>query len=192
MDVIYYNPKDKTKNFKFVKARVRPQGTSSMLYPKKNFRIYTQKTDDTRCFFSKDKDNVLELTDMLQSDFGEKEVDRVWEKYRGKKNYKKRKYSFKDNAQPVKCWCLKADFAETSSSHNTGVARLWNDVMKKSTIDNKNIFKTNAQEIAEQYDYKYDVRTTIDGFPIVVFGKRCYADEYPELDENGNVISQTK
>lgn len=187
MDVVYYDPEDKTKNFKFVKARVRPQGTSSMLYPRKNFRIYTQKTNDTRCFFSTEDSN-LELTDMLRSDFGENEADRDWEKYRGRKNYKKRKYSFKDGAQPVKCWCLKADFAETSSSHNTGVARLWNDVMKKSTVDGKHIFKTNAQEIAEKYNYKYDVRTTIDGFPIIVFGKRCYSDIYPELDENGNEI----
>lgn len=184
MDVIYYNPKDKTKNFKFVKARVRPQGTSSMLYPKKNFRIYTQKTNDTRCFFSTE-DKALELKDMLYSKFGEREEDRVWEKYRGTKNYKKRKYSFKDGAQPVKCWCLKADFAETSSSHNTGIARLWNTVMKKSTVDDIAVFKTNAQEIGENNGYKYDIRTTIDGFPIVVFGKRCYADEY---NEEGNII----
>ena len=29
-----------------------------------------------------------------------------------------KKYSFKDGAIPVKCWCLKADFAESSSSHH--------------------------------------------------------------------------
>ena len=58
MDVIFYNPMDKTKNFKFVKAYITPQGTSSMYYPKKNYRIYTQKNDDTRIFFSKDENKT--------------------------------------------------------------------------------------------------------------------------------------
>ena len=187
MDVIYYNPLDKTKNFKFVKAYITPQGTSSMYYPKKNYRIYTQKNKDTRVFLSTGSAGVLELNQMLTPNFGEKPEDRLYEFWRGKANYKKRKYSFKDNAQPVKCWCLKADFAETSSSHNTGVARLWGDTLKNSevTIDNTDItvFKTNAQARTEViYNNNIngdmpDVRTTIDGFPIVVFGAKSYSDE---------------
>ena len=184
MDVIYYNPMDKTKNFKFVKAYITPQGTSSMYYPKKNYRIYTQKNDDTRIFFSKDENNVLELDQMLISNFGEEPEHRVFEVHRGVKNKKKRLYSFKNNAQAVKCWCLKADFAETSSSHNTGIARLWGETLKNATvtIDNNeySVFKTNAQQQTED-NFKTtpetmpDVRTTIDGFPIVVFGRECYS-----------------
>lgn len=193
MDVIYYNPLNKTKNFKFINAYITPQGTSSMYYPKKNYRIYTQKNKDTRCFFSNDSAGVLEFDDMMRWDFGEKEEDRKWEKWRGKKNYKKRKYSFKDydskgslNAQPVKCWCLKADFAETSSSHNTGVARLWGDTLKNSSVQLGDkqvpVFKTNAQATTEanyinNREKMPDVRTTIDGFPIVVFGAKSYSDE---------------
>ena len=188
MDVIYYNPLDKLKNFKFVKAYITPQGTSSMYYPKKNYRIYTQKNDDTRLFFTIDNDNVLELKDMLKSDFGETEEDRRYEKFRGtdSKVKKKKLYSFKDNAQPVKCWCLKADFAETSSSHNTGIARLWGDTLKKSTITlgtkEYPVFKTTAQSTIEKlYDNDSkkmpDIRTTIDGFPIVVFGMKSYGSE---------------
>ena len=188
MDVIYYDPTDKSKNFKFVKAYITPQGTSSMYYPKKNYRIYTQKNKDTRCFFSLvDEDgkltSALEFEDMIRWNFGETETDRKWEKWRGTKNYKKRKYSFKKNAQAVKCWCLKADFAETSSSHNTGVARLWGDTLKNSTVQigdaSHPVFKTNAQATIEnnykdKRDKMPDIRTTIDGFPIVVFGKRSY------------------
>lgn len=192
MDVIYYNPLDKSKNFKFIKAYITPQGTSSMYYPKKNYRIYTQKNKDTRCFFSDMGEGgvgVLEFEDMMRWNFGEDiegqsgANDRRWEKWRGTKNYKKRKYAFKDNSQPVKCWCLKADFAETSSSHNTGIARLWGDTMKKSKVSigssEIEVFKTKAQAVTENI-YKDnilkmpDVRTTIDGFPIVVFGKRSY------------------
>lgn len=192
MDVIYYNPHDKSKNFKFIKAYITPQGTSSMYYPKKNYRIYTQKNKDTRCFFSDMSENgagALEFEDMMRWNFGEDEKDRVWEKWRGKKNYKKRKYAFKNNAQAVKCWCLKADFAETSSSHNTGVARLWGETLKNSTAEVRKdtyipVFKTNAQATTEaKYNNNIngdmpDIRTTIDGFPIVVFGKKSYSDEY--------------
>jgi hypothetical protein len=195
MDVIYYNPLDKRKNFKFVKAYITPQGTSSMYYPKKNYRIYTQKNSDTRIFFSLTDEegnltSALELDQMLKSNFGEDEKDREYEFFRGteKKIVKKKVYSFKDNAQAVKCWCLKADFAETSSSHNTGIARLWGDTLKNSTvnIDNTeyNVFKTTAQATMERiYNNNVngdmpDIRTTIDGFPIVVFGKKSYGDEY--------------
>ena len=194
MDVIYYNPLDKRKNFKFVKAYITPQGTSSMYYPKKNYRIYTQKNSDTRIFFSLTDEkgnltNALELDQMLVSNFGEKVEDRIYEQFRGtdKKIVKKKLYSFKDNAQAVKCWCLKADFAETSSSHNTGVARLWGDTMRNSTvtINDKevSVFKTNAQATIETlYNNNVngdmpDIRTTIDGFPIVVFGARSYGEE---------------
>ena len=196
MDVIYYNPMDKRKNFKFVKAYIRPQGTSSMYYPKKNYRIYTQKNSDTRIFYSlTDEDgnltSALELDQMLVSNFGEKAEDRIYEpeELRGtdKKVVKKKLYSFKDNAQPVKCWCLKADFAETSSSHNTGVARLWGDTMRSSTvtIGDKEypVFKTTAQSTIETlYNNNVngdmpDIRTTIDGFPIVVFGAKSYSEE---------------
>lgn len=195
MDVIYYNPMDKSKNFKFVKAYITPQGTSSMYYPKKNYRIYTQKTN-TRMFLSIDENNPLEYVDMIKSKFGENETDRIYEKYRGldKKTVKKRVYSFKDNAQPVKCWCLKADFAETSSSHNTGIGRLWGDVLRIATaevVKDKNItvFKTNAQELTEiKYNFNIngdmpDVRTTIDGFPIVVFGAKSYDDDIKFLGQ---------
>ena len=194
MDVIYYNPLDKRKNFKFVKAYITPQGTSSMYYPKKNYRIYTQKNSDTRIFFSLTDEkgnltNALELDQMLVSNFGEKTEDRIYEQFRGtdKKIVKKKLYSFKDNAQAVKCWCLKADFAKTSSSHNTGVASLWGDTMRTSTvtINDKefSVFKTNAQATIETlYNNNVngdmpDIRTTIDGFPIVVFGARSYGEE---------------
>ena len=192
MDVIYYNPLDKSKNFKLIKAYITPQGTSSMYYPKKNYRIYTQKNKDTRCFFSDTSVSgagVLEFTEMMTWHFGEDiegksgANERKWEKWRGTANKSFRKYSFKDNAQPVKCWCLKADFAETSSSHNTGIARLWGDVMKTSQIsigkDPIQVLKTRAQKVTENIYVDDsanmpDVRTTIDGFPIVVFGKRSY------------------
>jgi hypothetical protein len=93
-DIDYENAQDKTRNFSLKYARVRIQGTSSSYYPRKNYRFYSAKEDETIMYDY--QGNVI--PDGL--------------------------YSFKGNAQPVDCWCLKTDYAESSGSHNTGVARL--------------------------------------------------------------------
>lgn len=138
-DIEYQNAQDKTKNFKIDYARVRIQGTSSSYYPRKNYRFYTNEEDETV---------VYDYQGNVVPD---------------------RKLSFKNGAQPVDCWCLKTDYAESSGSHNTGVAKIWNDVMRKAVIDGENKLMTTAQKIASENGYPYDVRTTVDGFPIVVF-----------------------
>ena len=148
VDIDYYNLQDPTKSFMLKNAAMRPQGTSSMLYPKKNFRIYSNKLEST----------VLTVNGNV---------------------VKNRLYSFTDKAQPVDCWCLKADFAESSGTHNTGIARLWNDLLVNSTLDERFVFRTEAQKIAIENGYPYDVRTTIDGFPILMFYRR---------DENSDLI----
>lgn len=139
VDIDYYNLQDPTKSFTARNVAMTPQGTSSMSYPKKNFRIYTQKIADTILY-----------------DYQGKEI-------------KDKLYAFKDGAQPVKTWCLKADYAESSGTHNTGVARLWNKVMYNAIIDGEYKLRTNAQKAALENDYQYDVRTTVDGFPILMF-----------------------
>lgn len=147
VDIDYYNLQEPSKSFTMKNAAMRPQGTSSMLYPKKNFRIYTKKLDNT----------VLTVN-------GQTVTDKL--------------YSFKGNAQPVDCWCLKADFAESSGTHNTGVARLWNELLVNATLNGEYVFRTEAQKKAFETGYPYDVRTTVDGFPILMFYRR---DENSEL-----------
>lgn len=147
VDIDYYNMQDPTKNFSMVNAAMRPQGTSSMGYPKKNFRIYTKKIDDTILY-----------------DYNGKVVqDKL--------------YSFKDNAQPVHTWCLKADYAESSGTHNTGIAKLWNKALYNVQINGEYVCRTNAQKSAIIADYEYDVRTAIDGFPILLFYRKTKNDD---------------
>ena len=86
-------------------------------------------------------------------------------------------YSFKDGAQPVNCWCLKADYAESSGAHNTAIARMWNHLLFNSTINGEHVFRTQAQKAALENRYEYDVRTTIDGFPILMFYRRSKDSE---------------
>ena len=149
VDIDYYNLQDPTKSFSMKKAAMTPQGTSSMSYPKKNFRIYTKKIDDTIVYDYQGK--VIE--------------DKL--------------YAFKEGSQPVKTYCLKADYAESSSTHNTGIARLWNAAMYNAQIDGEYKLRTEAQKQALKNDYMYDVRTAIDGFPILMFYR---------LDETSDII----
>ena len=159
-DVVYTNIQNPSKNFFIRNAYVTPQGTSSMNYPVKNLRLYTGKKDDANKYYSELYVGSNIFIDGNSSNLSEDNLN-IDCKLDTKKT--KNKYSFKDGAAAVNCWCLKADFAESSSSHNTGTARYWNNVMRS------NGYATKAQIKAEKNNYKYDVRTCIDGFPIVVF-----------------------
>ena len=159
VDIEYTNLQDPTRSFTMKNAAMRPQGTSSMGYPKKNFRIYTRKNDGTILYDS----NGREVKNKL--------------------------YAFKAGSQPVDCWCLKADYAESSGTHNTGIARLWNKALYDARVthtfgdnDERNIndatvLRTNAQRVAAENGYPYDVRTTIDGFPILLFYRQNANEE---------------
>ena len=147
VDIDYTNEQFPDRSFTMKNAAMRIQGTSSLAYPRKNFRIYTREIDDTIVY---DADHN-EIADKL--------------------------YAFKEGSQAVDCWCLKADFAESSGTHNTGVARIWNDVMYNARIQHKNVLgetvdgyvlRTRAQAAAVSAGYRLDVRTTIDGFPIQI------------------------
>ena len=147
VDIEYTNLQDPSRSFVWKGAALRPQGTSSMGYPKKNFRPYTKKVDSTICYDAQGK------------------------------IVKDKLYAFKDKAQRVDCWCLKADYAESSGAHNTGIARLWNDILVNATIEGEYVFRTEAQKIAIANEFGYDVRTTIDGFPILLFYRPTKDDD---------------
>lgn len=108
----YVNAQDPTKNFTIDRSRVRLQGTSSIKYPKKNWRFYTGKKYGIMLDY---KGDVIP----------------------------KGLYSFKDGSIPTDRWCLKADYAESSSSHNTGTARIWNDLLTKAQVTYSNPEKSN-------------------------------------------------
>lgn len=152
VDIDYTNLADEDYNFYIETAALRPQGTSSMKYPKKNYRFYTQKDSES---------NKLNKTRLFVGP--KKNADPNNEVGNTTDKKKKRKYSFKKNAPEVKAWCLKADFAESSGTHNTGIARYWNTVLTESGL------LTKAQTSAKENNVITDVRTTIDGFPIVLF-----------------------
>lgn len=145
VNIEFRNMQNPEMNFFIDNADIRLQGTSSISYPRKNFRIY-----------SKSKSGKYSTKLYTPTHSNEDLVANG-------------KYSFTEKAAPVSCWCLKADYAESSGSHNTGVAKLWNTVMKNTSSNGNYILRTEAQNWAATNEYDYDVRTTIDGFPIVLF-----------------------
>lgn len=171
VDVEYINKQNTTYNFQAYGISLRKQGTSSLNYPIPNIRVY----------FNKDTISVEGHDERVVG-------DRITKS--GSKYY----YAFKDKSLPVDCWTLKADFAESSMTHNTGVARLWNNVFKNAIVNTGGYtFDTNGNKITEgkgalnpcstnaQRDSKAtnkDIRTTIDGFPIVVYYYNINTNQY--------------
>lgn len=141
-------------NFRLEGGCIRLQGTSSLAYPIKNYRIYTR--------------NSAKVPGRLYLNTGNNGS--------GGELSESHKFSFKaPNSKgklpaPVDCWCLKADFAESSSSHNTGMAKLANDVLIEVGD------KTPAQEKVAP-SYPYDVRTTVDGEPCYLFYRNTLEDQ---------------
>lgn len=152
-EILFVNPLDPSMNFKNVGGCIRLQGTSSLAYPVKNYRIYFKNANKVNGVLSQGVDKTGAGGTIIDTN----------------------KYSFRKAtanqkaAIPVDCFCLKADYAESSSSHNTGTARIVHEV-NSTTGD-----ITPAQKLVST-DYQYDVRTTIDGFPMILFYRENISD----------------
>lgn len=146
VDIYFYSPYGKEYDFIIKQCGLRIQGTSSTTYPRKNYRIYMSRSSKYH--------TELYINGVLQDGF---------------------KYSFKPGARPVDIFCIKADFADSSSTHNTGAVRIVNDVFKRCG------WLTPPQAA---YNGDYDVRIGVDGFPIDCFydqngdGTNAYLGKY--------------
>lgn len=150
---------DKSLNMKCTGGCIRLQGTSSLAYPIKNYRFYFRSANDSKVF-GKVYTEVDEFGNGGKLIEGTKPA---WS-FKGVNSYGKL-------PAPVNVWCLKADFAESSSSHNTGMARMANDTL----------IQTASPTPAQKYSTSiYDVRTTVDGEPCYLFYRNTVNDK-PEF-----------
>lgn len=149
-EILHIKKSEPELNFRLEGGCIRLQGTSSLAYPIKNYRIYIKNRSKKAGKLYKGCDN--------SGNGGE--IDSA----------NPAKWSFKTSNSsdsgkvpiPVDCWCLKADYAESSSTHNTGMARLINNTLIKMNA------LTPPQKYVDQ-SYPYDVRTTVDGEPCLLF-----------------------
>lgn len=161
-------------NFYADKAALAAQGTSSMAYPAKNFRIaFKKKVSDGQPYAN--EANEIGYTQHFYTG-----IDADFDISTTQLTSKSAKYAI-ENGMAAKIFCLKADFAESSGSHNTGFARMVDYVMRNSAdisdstdsnfSDNpNNVANVNAHWLPQQrFDSK--VRSTINGFPIYLFVK---------------------
>ena len=146
VDIYFYSAYGKEYDFIIYQCGLRIQGTSSTTYPRKNYRIYFSRSTK---YCTKLYVNGVEVADF--------------------------KYSFKPGARPIDIFCLKADFSDSSSTHNTGAVRIVNDIWKRCG------WLTPPQMA---YKGNYDVRIGVDGFPIDLFydnngtGENVYLGKY--------------
>lgn len=146
VDIYFYSAYGKEYDFIIYQCGLRIQGTSSTTYPRKNYRIYFSRSTK---YGTKLYVNGVEVADF--------------------------KYSFKPGARPIDIFCLKADFSDSSSTHNTGAVRVVNDIWKRCG------WLTPPQMA---YKGNYDVRIGVDGFPIDLFydnngtGENVYLGKY--------------
>ena len=223
-DVEYVNRQEPSRNFVSFNCQMKLQGTSSLGYPRKNFKLKTKDKLMNEDFYQNsnyvlDTDETSIGNQRLRNkitgellDFGDITDNCYTFDYRGK-ILKKGKYKFRGGAHKADKWTLKADYMESSCSHNVAAGRSWNDIFENTILDidpylgytnntyknsalvssddyieyskdgvqyrinnhtdamnaqKKYVCRTNAQKIchAEGAD---DVRTAVDGFPMVCF-----------------------
>ena len=73
-------------------------------------------------------------------------------------------YALRADSIPVNAFCVKADFAESSGTHNTGMAKVINSLLIEMGLT------TPPQKTDKE------VRTTVDGYPIAIFHRETASD----------------
>ena len=181
-------------NFFANRGTLSGQGTSSMSYPLKNFRIYFGKkitpAADTgnqdgfgACYENyTDEDGTtwsggeFGKTTIFVQGIDITNVDYITDT--GSNNIV---YKMRSDSIPANVFCLKADYAESSGMHNTGFAKLANYVIEEST----SIYNGESSKLPMNV-YKngspYTCRSTIDGFQVYLFFE----------DNEGNVVYHGK
>ncbi len=145
--IIFYNGEHPELSFIAENVIVRIQGTSSVNYSRKNWRIYFQKSASgwTAVLVYGEIDSNGEQKNPVRTE--------------GKKNV----FKLRPNGVGVKLGCPKCDFSDSSMTTNTGGAKFFTDGMKEMGL------LTPAQAYAQDKGLDDDIRASIDGMPCDLF-----------------------
>ena len=150
-DVEFINRQHPEFNFVSFNCQIKLQGTSSLGYPRKNFKLKTKDKNFTPEKYATstyiiDESSVVG-NKMLRNkitgeliDFGVlKESCYTFGVNSGNTNeyipLKKGKYRFKKDSHKADKWTLKADFMESSCSHNVAAGRSWNAIFENTKFE---------------------------------------------------------
>lgn len=182
-------------NFFADRIALSGQGTSSMDYCLKNFRIYFKQPitnpEETSGYgfgdgYSLAANGEYSYTTLFKTG-SEVTLNNI--PTEGDKDIAYSLYSttYKDSNDihdtytsiPVNMFCLKADYAESSGVHNTGFARMANYALENAAaIDSTNTYTEATYKLPQNTGGDTTVRSTIDGRPIYLFF--AYKDEKNE------------
>lgn len=136
------------------------QGTSTLRYPVKNYRVRYYKDDGTGKKLKLEFENP---SDGIEINLDGENV-------------------FKTKWKPEYQYTMKCDYMESSHMNNTGIARYINDNIYENVSENDELRLTPSQELDNSY------RIIIDGFPSVLYiiDDKNSANSVFELINNGN------
>jgi len=167
-DVEYINRQEPARNFVSFNCRMKLQGTSSLGYPRKNFKLSTKDKNFNKDIYAAsiyELDPNSQISNLMlrnkrtgkQLDVGDLNGNCFTFDYEGKP-LKKGKYRFKEGSHKADKWTLKADFMESSCSHNVAAGRSWNDIFENTlfelTLDagyTNNTYKDSALVDSREY-----------------------------------------
>lgn len=145
--------------FSSAKKSLDVQGTSSQGYPRRNYKWKAKQEDAIwRYLAGPLKDKPIYEFDKAENKFkGSKHKDISYKKY------------YLDSDIGESTFCFKADYMESSSTHNTGYASY------VSTLYNKHPLK---DYLPSGTVLPNSIRTTIYGFPMLIFQKNGTSYEF--------------
>lgn len=166
--VRYYDPNNPDACFHGQNLELDVQGTSSQGYPRRNYKLKTKEFN---------KGYTLHPFHFQKWDGLESNKDI----YKGEELEDGINIGYGDGTLLEKEFCLKADYMESSSTHNTGFANL----IGKLSINIEGTAYDFRHPLVKDFGLENQVgyRTTVYGFPIVVFhedqaGKVEYVGKY--------------
>ena len=138
VELRYVDPVNPENSFTSSETSIQVQGTSSQFYPRKNYKLKMKNFT---------QNNILHKSKVKATD----------------ENVSKEGYKLFENSIPVFNFCIKADYASSEGVNNTGLARIYDDIVR-------NFYKSPPQRL----DETNSVRQAVDGKPMVVFYEEGY------------------
>lgn len=188
----YVDPVDVQDSFEtYYNVRLGVQGSTSAVYPTKNFELNLRKVLEQSYINKSGKTKYKELKTLIQTISRQGKADLVEKINYSLKN--NRKYCLRKNeaGEPISEYgskfVLKADFASSEGANNVELVRYYNDTLTK-------FYKSYPQKRQEELGKDITIRYGIDGKPLLLFWKSrpVYKDEKGEQYEDTEYYRQPK